>query len=77
MIDYTEQLTLECMCAHHNAADPELTADLASLIEWVRTSEQAQHGGPPPVFLLCLEQMLLHGCPRRRQQDAARGLVAV
>jgi hypothetical protein len=77
MIPYEEETTLRAICRRHGADDPELIANLASLIEWVHASERAGHGGPPPVFLLVLEQMLLHSCPRRGQQEAVRGLVAV
>ena len=79
MIDYQEQKTLEAICAHHGVADkPELVEHLARLLEWVHAAEEARHGGPPPPFLLVFESQLgLHTCPRRGQQEADRGLVAV
>lgn len=78
LIDYDEEVTLRRLCRAHGADDPALIQDLTALIEWAHASEKAAHGGPPPPFLLVLESQLgLHSCPRRGQQEDARGLVAV
>jgi hypothetical protein len=78
MIDYDELTTLRAICRHHGADDPELIEHLARLIEWAHQSELAKHGVEQPPFLLVLESLLgLHSCPRRRQHETVRGLVAV
>jgi hypothetical protein len=50
LIDYAEQQSLERICRYHGADNPELISHLASLIEWVHQSEQAQHGGEQPLL---------------------------
>jgi hypothetical protein len=78
MIDIAEHETLTRICRFHNADNPELIEHLAELISWVHQAEHAKHGGEQPPFLIVLESLLgLRSCPRRGQQEADRGLVAV
>jgi hypothetical protein len=71
MVPYEEEATLRAICRHHGVTDnPELIVSLCRLIEWVHQSEQAKHGGPQPVFLICLEGMLGLHRPRREQEQA-------
>ncbi len=51
-LPYEEQKTLETICAHHHAADPELIAHLAQFCNWIHQEEAADEPSPP--FLLVL-----------------------